>query len=212
MQRILVSVLFAALVAAVQGQSVTTNVVTYLDKDASILWRTITESQANIALDWPKGSASAVLTVKVGSDPAQSVVLDDPTTNSCFIVFAMPSEHAERRVVQLSISYRDSGDAELSSSSVRLGLVDGIGQGASIPVTLDGASGAWRRFENRGVVQIPPDATAVELDSVAVDCDIPGWHCLETSRGEHTLSLTTSAGTASATVVRIDGGLFIIVR
>lgn len=209
MKRILVSALLTAIAAVAQGEGVTTNVVTYLDENASIIWRTITEAPARIALDWPRGSASAVLTAKVGVGQAQSVVLTDTTTNSCYVAFVIPDEHKDRNVVELSISYRDAEDAEISSSSVRLGLVDGVGQGASIPVSLDGSSITWRRFEGHEVVQIPPDATGVTLDGEPVDCDIPGWYCLNAASGSHTLAWTSDSGTESATVVR--GGGFIMI-
>ena len=140
MKRILASALFAAIAAAARGDGVTTNVVTYLNENSSIIWRTITETPTRIALDWPKGSASAELAAKIGAGQAQTVTLTDTTTNCCYVAFVIPAEHKDRNVVELSISYRDAEDAEISSSSVRLGLVDGVGQGASIPVSLDGSS------------------------------------------------------------------------
>ena len=210
MKRILASALFAAVAAVAQGEGVTTNVVTYLNENASIIWRTITETPARIALDWPQGSASAVLAAKVGAGPSQSVTLTDTTTNSCYAAFVIPAAHKDRSVVELSISYRDAEDSEISSSSVRLGLVDGIGQGASIPVALDGTSSTWRRFEGREVVQIPPDATGVTLDGNPVECDIPGWCCLDTMAGQHTLAWTSASGTESATIVNAGGFIMIV--
>ena len=209
MKRILASALLTAIAAVAQGEGVTTNVVTYLDENASIIWRTITETPTRIALDWPKGSASAVLTAKIGAGQAQTVTLTDTTTNCCYVAFVIPAEHKDRNVVELSISYRDAEDSEISSSSVRLGLVDGVGQGASIPVSLDGSSITWRRFEGHEVVQIPPDATGVTLDGEPVECDIPGWYCLNTAAGSHTLAWTSASGTESATVV--SGGGFIMI-
>ena len=198
-----------ALYASANAQSVTTNVVTYLDENASIIWRTITETPTRIALDWPKGSASAELAAKIGAGQAQTVTLTDTTTNCCYVAFVILAEHKDRNVVELSISYRDAEDAEISSSSVRLGLVDGVGQGASIPVSLDGSSITWRRFEGHEVVQIPTDATGVTLDGAPVECDIPGWYCLDTAAGPHTLAWTSASGTESATVV--SGGGFIMI-
>ena len=209
MKRILASALLTAIAAVAQGEGVTTNVVTYLNENSSIIWRTITETPARIALDWPKGSASAVLTAKIGAGQAQTVTLTDTTTNCCYVAFVIPAEHKDRNVVELSISYRDAEDSEISSSSVRLGLVDGVGQGASIPVSLDGSSITWRRFEGHEVVQIPPDATGVTLDGAPVECDIPGWYCLDTAAGSHTLAWTSASGTESATVV--SGGGFIMI-
>ena len=211
MKRILTSALLTAIAAVAQGEGVTTNVVTYLDENASIIWRTITETPTRIALDWPKGSASAELAAKIGADQAQTVTLTDTTTNCCYVAFVIPAEHKDRNVVELSISYRDSSDAELKSKTVRLGLVEGVGNGASIATTLDGSTSQWRRYETHEVVQIPPDATSVTLDGALVDCDIPGWFDLAAS-GEHVLAVETAGGTESATVRKMGKGLFIIVK
>ena len=189
----------------------TVNAVTYLDENASIIWRTIKSSQPQIALDWPSGAASAVLTTKIGSNAAQSAVIDNTSLSSINVVFSMPVEHSGREVVELSISYRDSSDAELKSKTVRLGLVEGVGNGASIATTLDGSTSQWRRYETHEVVQIPPDATSVTLDGAPVDCDIPGWFDLAAS-GEHVLAVETAGGTESATVRKMGKGLFIIVK
>lgn len=210
-KRLFAGALAAALATAANAQSVTVNAVTYLDENSSVIWRTIKSSQSQIALDWPSGAASAVLTTKIGSAAAQSAVINDTSATSINVVFTMPTQHADREVVTLSISYRDSSDAELKSKTVRLGLVDSIGNGASIATTLDGSTSQWRRYETHEVVQIPPDATGVELDGVAVDCDIPGWFDLAAS-GEHVLAVETAGGTESATVRKMGKGLFIIVK
>ena len=211
-KRLFAGALAAALATAANAQSVTVNAVTYLDENASIIWRTIASSTPKIALDWPAGAASAVLTTKIGSNAAQSAVIDDTSATSTNVVFTMPTQHADREVVTLSISYRDSSDAELKSKTVRLGLVEGVGNGASIATTLDGSTSQWRRYETHEVVQIPPDATGVELDGVAVDCDIPGWYDLVTTAGAHTLACQTAGGTSSATVVRVGGGFVIFIK
>ena len=210
-KRLFAGALAAALATAANAQSVTVNAVTYLDENASIIWRTIKSSQSQIALDWPSGAASAVLTTKIGSNAAQSAVIDDTSATSINVVFTMPTQHADREVVTLSISYRDSSDAELKSKTVRLGLVEGVGNGASIATTLDGSTSQWRRYETHEVVQIPPDATSVTLDGAPVDCDIPGWFDLAAS-GEHVLAVETAGGTESATVRKMGKGLFIIVK
>ena len=204
--------LFAPACAAfAEAAGVSVSAVTYLREDASILWRTIASSTPKIALDWPAGAASAVLTTKIGSNAAQSAVIDDTSATSINVVFTMPTQHADREVVTLSISYRDSSDAELKSKTVRLGLVEGVGNGASIATTLDGSTSQWRRYETHEVVQIPPDATSVTLDGAPVDCDIPGWFDLAAS-GEHVLAVETAGGTESATVRKMGKGLFIIVK
>ena len=200
-----------ALFASANAQSVTVNAVTYLDENASIIWRTIKTTPSKIAIDWPSGAASAVLTTKIGSNAAQSAVIDDTSLTSINVVFSMPVAHAEREVVTLSISYRDSSDAVLKSKTVRLGLVDGVGNGASIATALDGSSASWRRYKTHEVVQIPPDATSVTLDDEPVDCDIPGWFDLVVS-GEHTLAVETADGTESATVLKTGTGLLIIFK
>lgn len=198
-----------ALFSSANAESATVNAVTYLDENASVIWRTIKTTPSKIALDWPSGAASAVLTMKAGSNAAQSAVIDDTSATSINVVFTMPTQHADREVVVLSISYRDSSDAELKSKTVRLGLVDSIGNGASIATTLDGSTSQWRRYETHEVVQIPPDATAVTLDGAPVDCDIPGWFDLVVY-GEHTLAVETADGTESATVLKTGTGLLII--
>lgn len=199
-------------VAFADSAVITTNAVTYLDANASIIWRTITESPAKIALDWPKAAEKAVLTIQIDSYAPQTATITDTTLTSYSIAFVMPTAHENRSIVTLSISYQDSENAELSSSTVRLGLVDGIGQGVAIPVTLDDSNSKWRRYRKREVVQIPPDATSVTLDGVPVDCDIPGWYNLESSTGEHIVGLTTATGTSNVTVVNSGSGLIIIFK
>ncbi|MBQ3746836.1 MAG: hypothetical protein II863_05450 [Kiritimatiellae bacterium] len=210
-KRLFAGALAAALATAANAQSVTVNAVTYLDENASIIWRTIKSHETNLAIDWPSGATSAVLTTKIGSAAAQSAVINDTSATSTNVVFTMPTQHADREVVTLSISYRDSSDAELKSKTVRLGLVEGVGNGASIATTLDGSTSQWRRYETHEVVQIPPDATAVTLDGAPVDCDIPGWFDLA-APGAHTLAVETADGTESATVLRAGKGLYIIFK
>ena len=202
----------AAASAFADAPSATVNAVTYLDENASVIWRTITSpSSVKIALDWPAGAASAVLTKKIGKGAAQTATLDDTSATSCTLAFETPQSVAAREIVTLSISYLDGKDAEISSQTVKLGLVDGVGNGASVATPL--SSGAhWPRFEKHRVVQIPPDATGVELDGVAVDCDIPGWFDLAAGPGRHTLSCETAEGTSSATVARANGGFVIFVK
>lgn len=195
-----------------EEQGATVNAVTYLNENASILWRTIKESTTKIALDWPNGAASAVLTVKVGSGDAQSFVITDTSATAYNARFTMPTQRAAREVVTLAISYRDSNEAEISSKSVKLGLVDGVGNGASIMTKTDGSTKAWRRFYAHEVVQIPPDATSVTIDGEPVNCEIPGWYDMEVSEGEHVLTLKTDDGTLSATVIKSLGGLMIIFK
>ncbi len=202
----------AAASAFADAPSATVNAVTYLDENASVIWRTITSpSSVKIALDWPARAASAVLTKKIGKGAAQTATLDDTSATSYTLAFETPQSVAAREVVTLSISYRDTSDAVLSSQTVRLGLVDGIGNGASVATPLS-SGGGWARFDGHRVVQIPPDATSVELDGVAVDCDIPGWHDLAPSVGTHTLACETAEGTSSATVARANGGFVIFVK
>ena len=204
--------LFAPACAAfAEAASVSVSAVTYLREDASILWRTIGSSAPKIALDWPAGAASAVLTTKIGDGAAQTATLDDTSAKYCTLVFETPQSVAAREIVTLSISYLDGKDAEISSQTVKLGLVDGVGNGASVATPLS-SGGDWARFEKHRVVQIPPDATGVELDGVAVDCDIPGWYDLVAAAGAHTLACQTAGGTSSATVVKVGGGFVIFVK
>ena len=210
-KRLFAGALAAALATAANAQSVTVNAVTYLDENASIIWRTIKSSQPQIALDWPAGAASAVLTTKIGKGAAQTATLDDTSAKYCTLVFETPQSVAAREIVTLSISYLDGKDAEISSQTVKLGLVDGVGNGASVATPLSPGAG-WARFEKHRVVQIPPDATGVELDGVAVDCDIPGWYDLVTTAGAHTLACQTAGGTSSATVVRVGSGFVIFIK
>ena len=204
--------LFAPACAAfAEAAGVSVSAVTYLREDASILWRTIVSSAPKIALDWPAGAASAVLTTKIGKGAAQTATLDDTSAKYCTLVFETPQSVAAREIVTLSISYLDGKDAEISSQTVKLGLVDGVGNGASVATPLS-SGGDWARFEKHRVVQSPPDATGVELDGVAVDCDIPGWYDLVTTAGAHTLACETAEGTSSATVARANGGFVIFVK
>jgi hypothetical protein len=206
----LVALVSFSLFAAAHAQHVTVNAVTYLHENASVIWRTITSPEMPVALDWPNGATHAVLTSKIGARPEQSARIDDTSATSCRVVFVLPTMSADREVVTLSISYRDASGGELKFQNVRLGLVDGIGNGASVATAL-AESAKWRRCEKHAVVQIPPDAARVSLDGVPVDCDIPGWYDLAVTK-EHALMVETSEGICSATVFKAVDGFVVIFR
>ena len=199
----------AAVVSLAHARSVTTNAVTYLDEDASILWRTITSFPAKIALEWPSGSVRAVLTSKIGPRAEQSVTIEDVSLTSCSVAFNPAVKRSDRETVELAISYLDAEGQTISSDTVHLGLVDGIGNGACAATRLNADSLGWRRFKGHEVVQIPKGAQSVEIDGRNGQCEIPGYYRLDPGSGYHTLTLNSADGSAEATVLKSADGLII---
>lgn len=188
--------------------------VTYLDRDASIIWRTITDRFARVALDWPAGAVRGELAVADGSKAPTVIALDDTAATSCALAVAIPQDHAGRSVLSVTVTYFDGSDNVIRADFARLGLIESVGAVADVFLHDCSTQKKWERFRNPEVVQIPAKTTSFSVDDVAVlDYDTPGWHYLETQVGAHVLSMEADGEPLVATVnMQPIGGLLMIVR
>ena len=187
--------------------------IVWTKPDESLQWKTVMSAGKPIALDWPTGAASAQLTVEVDGAVVASTNITDTTAREALVIPpTLPAEYAEERVLSLSVVYRDSGDAEITSASARLGWVTGVaGSGTRV---IPAASGKeWREVEKYAVLPIPEGTTAFAVDSVAQDYDAPGWwEWRRILAGEHALQLTVGGENYPASLVGKGGGFMLIVR
>lgn len=205
-----------AMVAFVQafGASATSATsVVWTKPDESLQWKTVMSASAPVALDWPEGAVAALLTIEAdGAVVVQTNITDTTAREALVIPPTLPAEYAEERVLSLSVVYRDSGDAEITSASARLGWVTGVaGSGTRV---IPAASGKeWTKVAKYAVLPIPEDTTAFSVDSASQEYDAPGWwEWRRIASGDHALALTAGGEDFLATLTGGGGGFTIIVR
>ena len=83
--------------------------LTFLPSE-SVLWSTVTEAAPSVSVFWPPEAASAKLVVKDG----RQVTTNDVAlgTTSVALPLARPDSPANERVVELTLCFYDSSDAE----------------------------------------------------------------------------------------------------
>ena len=185
----------------------------WVKPDESLQWKTVMSAGKPIALDWPTGATSAQLTVEVDGAVVASTNITDTTAREALVIPpTLPAEYAEERVLSLSVVYRDSGDAEITSASARLGWVTGVaGSGTRV---IPAASGKeWTKVAKYAVLPIPEDTTAFSVESASQEYDAPGWwEWRRIASGDHALALTAGGEVFLATLTGGGGGFTIIVR
>lgn len=187
--------------------------VVWTKPDESLQWKTVMSASAPVALDWPEGAVAALLTIEAdGAVVVQTNITDTTAREALVIPPTLPAEYAEERVLSLSVVYRDSGDAEITSASARLGWVTGVaGSGTRV---IPAASGKeWTKVAKYAVLPIPEDTTAFSVDSASQEYDAPGWwEWRRIASGDHALALTAGGEDFLATLTGGGGGFTIIVR
>ena len=187
--------------------------VVWTKPEESLQWKTIMSASAPVALDWPTGAASAQLTVEVDGAVVASTNITDTTAREALVIPpTLPAEYAEERVLSLSVVYRNSGDAEITSASARLGWVTGVaGSGTRVITAASGKE--WRKVDKYAVLPIPEDTTAFSVDSASQEYNAPGWwEWRRIASGDHALALTAGGEVFLATLTGGGGGFTIIVR
>ena len=184
----------------------------WVKTEESLQWKTVMSAGKPIALDWPTGAASAQLTIAVdGKLALQTNITDTAAREVLVIPPTLPAEYAEERVLSLSIAYRDSSDAEISSATARLGWVTGVaGSGTRVVPTASGKE--WREVNKYAVLPIPEGTTALSVDSAGQTFDAPGWwEWSHVRAGEHELVLTAGGDDFAATLRGLGVGFTLIV-
>ena len=209
-----IAVVAFCLVAECHGaEASSTPSAVWIKPEESLQWKTVMSAGKPIALDWPTGAASAQLTVEVDGAVVASTNITDTTAREALVIPpTLPAEYAEERVLSLSVVYRDSGDAEITSASARLGWVTGVaGSGTRV---IPAASGKeWTKVTKYAVLPIPEDTTAFSVDSASQEYDAPGWwEWRRIASGDHALALTAGGEDFPATLTGGGGGFTIIVR
>ena len=210
----IVGMAFGFLVAECHGaeaSSAPTQV--WVKPEESLQWKTVMSAGKSVALDWPTGAASARLTIATdGAVVASTNITDTAAREVLVLPPTLPAEYAEERILVVSVEYRNSSDAAISSATARLGWVTGVnGNGTRL---IPAASGnAWKRVEKYAVLPIPEDTTALTVDSVAQEYDAPGWcEWRRIASGDHALALIAGGKDYLASLLGKGGGLIIIFR
>lgn len=176
------SVAVALCAVAGASGSASTNALICVNPAASLSWKTVTAASSNVALDWPTGAVTAVVSVD-GTEVATS---SDVTSDSVAVQFSLQGEATGERVIVLSVSYRDADGQELSSASASLGLVAGTKSGDAVCVKDEARRGHWARASvRRPVVLFPESVSDVTLGgkSISPSMGAPGWQTLALSGG-----------------------------
>ena len=210
---LLVAGVMFAFVQAFGASATSATSVVWTKPEESLQWKTIMSASAPVALDWPEGAVAALLTIEAdGAVVVQTNITDTTAREALVIPPTLPAEYAEERVLSLSVVYRDSGDAEITSASARLGWVTGVaGSGTRV---IPAASGKeWTKVAKYAVLPIPEDTTAFSVDSASQEYDAPGWwEWRRIASGDHALALTAGGEDFPATLTGGGGGFTFIVR
>jgi len=208
--------LVAGLATCIHGkcaESSSSPTAVWVKPEESLQWKTVMSASAALTLNWPSGATSAQLTIEAdGAVIAQTNITDTAAREALVIPAPLPATYEEERVLDLSITYRDSGDDTLKEETARVGWVTGVdGHPTRLVTAADGKP--WTSVEKYAVLPIPEGTTAFTVDSAAQDYDAPGWWEWRRIRsGEHALSLTAGGEDYLASLFGKGGGLIIIFR
>lgn len=195
------------------AEASSTPTAVWVKPEESLQWKTVMSASAALTLNWPSGATSAQLTIEAdGAVIAQTNITDTAAREALVIPAPLPATYEEERVLDLSITYRDSGDDTLKEETARVGWVTGVdGHPTRLVTAADGKP--WTSVEKYAVLPIPEGTTAFTVDSEAQVYDAPGWWEWRRIRsGEHALSLTAGGEDYLASLFGKGGGLIIIFR
>lgn len=179
----------------------------------SLHWKTITSAFRPVALEWPEGSVSALLTIATdGAVVAQTNITDVAASEVMVMPTVFHAEYAAERVLAVSVKYLDSDNAEIASDSAQIGWVTGVNGNRTR--LIPSASGKyWTRAVKYAVLPIPEGTTAFSVNSAAQSYDAPGWWEWRIAfSGDYALSLTASGEEFLAMIAGYGGGFVFVVR
>lgn len=174
----------AVVLCAVTGAfgSTSTNALICVNPAASLQWKTVTAALSNVALDWPTGAVSAVVSV----DGEAVATSSDVTSDSVSVTFSLPNDATGERIITITVSYQDAEGIEVSAASASLGLVAGTKSGDAVCVKDEARRGHWSRASvRRPVVLLPESVSNVTFGGEALYpvMNAPGWQTLALSGG-----------------------------
>lgn len=212
----LAMLLVAGLATCIRGEcaeSSSSPTAVWVKPEESLQWKTVMSASAALTLNWPSGATSAQLTIEAdGAVIAQTNITDTAAREALVIPAPLPATYEEERVLDLSITYRDSGDDTLKEETARLGWVTGV-NGNPTRIIPAASGRPWTSVEKYAVLPIPEETSAFTVDSEAQVYDAPGWWEWRRIRsGEHALSLTAGGEDYLASLFGKGGGLIIIFR
>ena len=211
-------VLSAALLAtasASAASSTSAPYITWLKPEASLIWKTVTEMPVPISIDWPTGAASARLTAVAGSRTLATEIIDDRSVSLYDLVLDCPGSESDECIVALTLDFLDSGGAviEAESRSANLAMVRGTCGGSFRCITVGDSSHKWTSVKDgNAVVPVPDGTSSMALDGASLDIGTaPGWLWLASlDVGNHVLSKTTDESEYAQAILRVGGGLLLM--
>ncbi|MBQ6339072.1 MAG: hypothetical protein IJI36_08015 [Kiritimatiellae bacterium] len=208
----------AALFAATASATMSNPARMIPDATKSLLWRTYAAGTAGVEWEWPRGAASAKLTVAGRGGTAEHVF---PRAVSSFAP-TQPTGFGDEDVLDVTLEFYASEDASGDAmpsealSATGLGVVRGV-NGAALD--FHGTSNAvrtWRKVPApTAVLPVSEGASRLSLDGTQVEiASAPGWHLWRGVVAERDYAWTLNAADEgfSATLRRTNPRFIFIVK
>ena len=213
-------VLSAALLAtgsASAASATSAPCVTWMKPEASLIWKTVTEMPVPISVDWPTGAASARLTALAGSRTLATEILGDRSVSLYNLVLDCPRSESDECIVALTLDFLDSGGTviEAESRTANVAMVRGTCGSAFRCIAAGDSYRKWTSVKDGNAVVLVPDGTSsMALDGASLDIGTaPGWLWLANlGGGSHTLSKTTDESEYAQAMLRVGGGLLLMLQ
>ena len=180
-----------------------------VNRDASLVWKTVTSTARAVSLLWPDGAVKASFKVRFEGKDVFSRDITDTSVEQVELDLPVPQTGADEKVYSLSVAYYGADGAEISSLSARLGNVVKTGVASTVRC-LVGEDRKWGRLEERSaVLPVPQGADSLTIgEETFSDVDSPGWFCWRPAVGTYALA----AGDSAATVEVRSRALMMILR
>ena len=202
----------AALGAVADGAATATIPVCLAPAD-SLIWKTATASPLPVFLPWPDGAASALIEAVANGATLFSTNVTDTSASSVELPLASPTKAAEERVVSLTLTFRDSSDAEVSTLSARVGLVRGATKTTTATARLvpDEDSKAWTTTRDKTAV-VPVEGATTLNGLAQTGLTPPDWLLCRLREGLNQFTATIDGETTSADILRIPQATTLLVQ
>lgn len=212
--KIMMGALLALYCGVVAGAECTSPpAVVWTDASGSLLWKTARETPIKVSVDWPKGAASATLSIaKCGTQVASAELLST-AVRVYPLAFDFPEKESDEAVVDMTLTFRDSSSAVLDGETrtASVGLVRGVEGRPFRLIPSSAAVRKWQQVRGSAVAPVPESAVSAALDGLPLAfTGAPGWLYLSgMPAGEHTLALDVDDGDPLSVPLFGIGGLII---